>query len=305
MSRLSMMTPTKRRKLIAAISAFWNLIMIYIELGMEVIELSELLIRNPRIARQPVDSYILRQFERQRVFDKCTKLSDTESHRKIRMNRILFKKLCDLLVAEGGLKKTRNTDVDEMVLTFLLAISHDNKIRSLAVDLRRSIETIYRSFHRVLRAILRLNNLLMKKPKPITADSTDKRWKYFKNYLGALDGTHIDVRPLKEEQTKYRDRSDHLTINCLGVCTPNLEFIYCLAGWEGSAHDTRVLRDVLNRPNGLVVPEGCYYLCDSGYGNSPGFLTPIWGPRYHIDVWGGGAAATNCQRVLQLETCSG
>ncbi|CAI0548502.1 unnamed protein product, partial [Linum tenue] len=59
-------------------------------------------------------------------------------------------------------------------------------------------------------------------------------------------------------------------MNCLGVCTPDLEFIYCLAGWEGSAHDSRVLNDALNRPNGLVVPEGCYYLCDSGYANSPG-----------------------------------
>ncbi|CAL1353110.1 unnamed protein product [Linum trigynum] len=53
-------------------------------------------------------------------------------------------------------------------------------------------------------------------------------------------------------------------MNVLGVCTPNLEFIYCLASWEGSAHDSRVLRDALTRPNGRVVPEGNYYLCYSG-----------------------------------------
>ncbi|CAL1405628.1 unnamed protein product [Linum trigynum] len=119
--------------------------------------------------------------------------------------------------------------------------------------------------------------MLMKKPEPIPADLTNNRWKYFKSCLGALDGTHIDANPLKEEQTKYRDRSGDLTINCLEVCTLNLEFIYYLAGWEGSAHDARVLRDALNRPNGLFVPQGCYYLCDHGYGNIPGFLTPIRG----------------------------
>ncbi|CAI0560534.1 unnamed protein product [Linum tenue] len=215
-----------------------------------------MLIRNPIIGRQPLDSYMMRQYDRQMVIDKCTKFSDAESHRKIRMKRSLFKKLCDLLVSDGGLKRTRNAEVDEMVLIFLLAISHNNKMLSLAVDFRRSSETIYRLFHRVLRAILRLNNQLMKKLEPIRADSTDNRWKYFKNCLGDLDGTHINVRPLKEERTKYRDRSGHLSINCLGVCTPKLEFIYCLAGWEGSAHDARVLRDALNRPNGLVVPEG-------------------------------------------------
>ncbi|CAN1158144.1 hypothetical protein LINPERHAP2_LOCUS21969 [Linum perenne] len=32
--------------------------------------------------------------------------------------------------------------------------------------------------------------------------------------------------------------------------------MYCLAGWEGSAHDARVLRDALARPNGLKVPKG-------------------------------------------------
>jgi len=35
-----------------------------------------------------------------------------------------------------------------------------------------------------------------------------------------------------------------------------LKFICVLAGWEGSAHDSRVLGDALSRPNGLKIPEG-------------------------------------------------
>ncbi|CAN1126641.1 hypothetical protein LINPERPRIM_LOCUS5851 [Linum perenne] len=57
-------------------------------------------------------------------------------------------------------------------------------------------------------------------------------------------------------QTRYRDRKGNTSINILGVCTPKLEFIYCLSGWERSARDGRVLRDALARPNGLKVLEG-------------------------------------------------
>ena len=42
----------------------------------------------------------------------------------------------------------------------------------------------------------------------------------------------------------------------LGVCSQDLQFIYVLPGWEGSATDGRVLRDAMTRRNGLVVPRG-------------------------------------------------
>ena len=35
-----------------------------------------------------------------------------------------------------------------------------------------------------------------------------------------------------------------------------MQFIYVLAGWEGSAADGRVLRSTLNRNNGLKVARG-------------------------------------------------
>jgi hypothetical protein len=36
----------------------------------------------------------------------------------------------------------------------------------------------------------------------------------------------------------------------------DLRFTYVLAGWEGTAHDALVLRDALERENGLRVPQG-------------------------------------------------
>ncbi|KMT02131.1 hypothetical protein BVRB_9g207140 [Beta vulgaris subsp. vulgaris] len=64
-----------------------------------------------------------------------------------------------------------------------------------------------------------------------------------------------------------------------------MQFIYVLAGWEGSAADGRILRDALSRPNGLKVPRGCYYLVDAGYKNCEGFLAPYRGQRYHLQEW--------------------
>jgi hypothetical protein len=42
----------------------------------------------------------------------------------------------------------------------------------------------------------------------------------------------------------------------LAGITFDLKFTYVLAGWEGSAHDSRVLNDALTRPEGFKIPEG-------------------------------------------------
>ena len=50
----------------------------------------------------------------------------------------------------------------------------------------------------------------------------------------------------------------------LAAISFDLKFSYVLAGWEGSAHDSRVLEDALTRPRGLQVPCGtCLNLCES------------------------------------------
>ncbi|CAN1147398.1 Protein ALP1-like [Linum perenne] len=204
----------------------------------------------------------------------------------IRMNCRCFQKLCHLLVTDGGLRGSWNIDIDEMVAIFLYTIAHNEKNRILQVVFRRSGETISRVIHSVLFDVLKLHKILYRKTKPITENSTEPRWKYFKNCLGALDGTIITVRVPRESQQRYRTRKGTLGINVLGVCNSNLEFIYTLAGWEGSAHDGRVLRDAFLRPNGLKVPRGYYYLCDAGYSNYEGFLAPYRGQRYHLKEWG-------------------
>ena len=48
-------------------------------------------------------------------------------------------------------------------------------------------------------------------------------------------------------------------MNVLGVCNRDMNFVYVLSGWEGSATDSRVLRDAITRHNGLKNPVGMLY----------------------------------------------
>jgi hypothetical protein len=55
---------------------------------------------------------------------------------------------------------------------------------------------------------------------------------------------------------RYRSRKGDIVTNVLGFCAPDMQFIYVLPGWEGSAQDARVLRDAISKPDGLRVPQG-------------------------------------------------
>ncbi|MFQ6643343.1 hypothetical protein Gotur_017485 [Gossypium turneri] len=42
----------------------------------------------------------------------------------------------------------------------------------------------------------------------------------------------------------------------LGVCTPDMHFVYILPGWEGSVADGSVIRYAINRRHGLKISHG-------------------------------------------------
>ena len=104
---------------------------------------------------------------------------------------------------------------------------------------------------------------------------------YFDDCIGALDGIHVAAYVSKLEQPRYRNRKGTLSQNVLAVCDFNMQFVHVLAGWEGSAHDARVLSDAQLR-HGFTTPKGKYWLGDAGYGNSEFIMSPYRGVRYHL-----------------------
>jgi len=60
----------------------------------------------------------------------------------------------------------------------------------------------------------------------------------------------------KDIEHAFRGRKSFATQNVMAAVDFDLRFTYVLVGWEGTAHDALVLRDALERENGLRVPQG-------------------------------------------------
>ncbi|XP_021808760.1 uncharacterized protein LOC110752418 isoform X2 [Prunus avium] len=134
------------------------------------------------------------------------------------------------------------------------------------------------NFHKILKALNSIASDLMAKPGPAVPakirEST-RFYPYFKDCIGAIDGTHIPAMVRGRDVSSYRNRHGKISQNVLAACNFDLEFMYVLSGWEGSAHDSKLLNDALSRRNGLKVAQAPfrgvrYHLQDfAGHGNDP------------------------------------
>jgi hypothetical protein len=120
-----------------------------------------------------------RELRSERLF-QLIRESDIACISELRMDRRTFHILCDMLRDVGGIEDTRNMPLEESVASFLYILSHHLKNRTIGKFFYRSGETVSRHFNLCLLAVLRLHQLLLKKPEPIPEDTTDDRWKYFK-----------------------------------------------------------------------------------------------------------------------------
>ncbi|KAH6786760.1 hypothetical protein C2S52_006312 [Perilla frutescens var. hirtella] len=122
-----------------------------------------------------------------------------------------------MLETTGQLRATRNLTVDEQVAMFIYILAHHQKNRTMKTNFLRSGETISRYFNKVLNAVLRIQDHLLKAPSPVCENSTDEKWKWFKNCIGALDGTYIKVKVSEIDKPRYRNRKGDTAINVLGM----------------------------------------------------------------------------------------
>ena len=104
---------------------------------------------------------------------------------------------------------------------------------------------------------------------------------YFEDCIGALDGTHVAAYIPLSLQPRYRNRKQFISQNILACCDFDMRFTFLLAGWEGSAHDQRVLQDARYN-HGLELPPSKFYLGDAGYSSSLLVMVPYRGVRYHL-----------------------
>ncbi|KAI3693208.1 hypothetical protein L6452_33039 [Arctium lappa] len=122
-------------------------------------------------------------------------------------------------------------------------------------------------------------------PNPDVPGNNRRLRRIFKGAIGALDGTLIHVVVPIQKQHLYRGRGKgECYQNVLAICDFNMVFTFVVAGWEGVAHDSRVLSEALT--DGAIgfpfPPPDKYYLCDVAYTNTRGFMAPYRNVRYWL-----------------------
>ncbi|WVZ70927.1 hypothetical protein U9M48_019556, partial [Paspalum notatum var. saurae] len=234
-----------------------------------------------------------RDEERQANLDIIYNCNDVECVNMLRMRSTPFFHLCDLLRSRSLLKDSIHCSVEEQVAMFLHVVGHNQRFRVIHQNWRRPVETLRNDMIKPLSS-----------ETPLKIRNSHRWYPYFKDCVGAIDGTHIYARVPSKMQAAFRGRKHYTTQNVLAAVDFDLKFTYMLARWEGSAYDALILADALERADGLTVPEGKFYLVDAGYACRPGFLPPYRGTRYHLKEYGGRNYPTNARELFNLRHSS-
>ncbi|RVW93204.1 putative nuclease HARBI1 [Vitis vinifera] len=192
-------------------------------------------------------------YERHALMERLTLMDNEDCYNQLRMGKDAFARLVTILRGTGRLRNNAHSNVEEQVAKFLHIV----------------------------------DDVFLKQPDglkcPQEIKDNTKFWPYFKDCIGAIDGSHFRVKVSNDVVQRYRGRKYYPTQNVLAACSFDLKFTYVLPGWEGSASDSRILDNALVRDfDKLIVPQGKYYLADAGFQLKTGFLTPYRSTRYHL-----------------------
>ncbi|XP_028084221.1 uncharacterized protein LOC114285380 [Camellia sinensis] len=122
----------------------------------------------------------------------------------------VFINLCEALKVYGKLEHSRYLTVQKQVCIFLLTIGYNEGNRVVQERFQHSGQTISKYFNRVLKAVCRLGKQVT---RPLDFDEVPAEirhnprfYHFFKDCVGAIDGTHISARVPASEQIPYRDK---------------------------------------------------------------------------------------------------
>ncbi|GAV79401.1 LOW QUALITY PROTEIN: DDE_4 domain-containing protein, partial [Cephalotus follicularis] len=220
--------------------------------------------------------------------------SDRQCIELMRISREAYVRLCMHFRHKLWLHDSRHVSVEEKMTMFLTIIRHNECYVVIKRRFQYSSQTIHKYFHEVLAAMMTFAREIvtprtMEEPPP---PDTARHYGMFRILVGALDGTLVYAIIPASEQTVYRGRGKGKCYqNVLGICF-NMIFIFVYTGWEGIAHDSRVLTEVMPESSNNFPFPPKYYLCDAAYTNTRGFMTPNRNVMYWLGDFRRGCAMT-------------
>jgi hypothetical protein len=172
----------------------------------------------------------------------------------------------------------------EKLIIFLVIVIQGFAFRVVEEVFQHSTATVSAVFHEVLKCMLLLHQAIViplqdgdETPQEIEDDL--KRWPYFADCIGAIDGCHIPICIPPHEHGRWKNRKTQITQNVFALCDFDMNFRYILGEWEGSVHDGRVAASAKTR--GLATPLGKYFVTDTAYKLDKIIMTPYPRMRYH------------------------
>ncbi|KAL8513905.1 hypothetical protein ACS0TY_013141 [Phlomoides rotata] len=179
--------------------------------------------------------------------------ADTQFYNALRLTKPCFRALVDEFKTHGLLFNSQqaHVSIEEKVAIFLRTVGHQHKHHVLGDRFQHSLSTINHAIHDVLRALLTLSPLYITQPDfvntPQRVVNSHDFYPYFKDVIGAMDGSLIPAWVLENQQVRFRSRKGTVSQNVLAICDFNLLFTYVYAGWEESASDAAVLSDAIQK----------------------------------------------------------
>ena len=215
--------------------------------------------------------------------------------RQLRMDRETFQALVGILGPWLTRQNTRLRDCisPEKVLALgIYRLAHGNSYVSIGPVFNVGKSTVIEAVQDVVGALYELKDEYIHFPETVaeTAASiqTFRDLSRLPNIVGAIDGTHIRINAPRESAVDYFSRYQQYDFGIQAVADGNLLFLDFSAGFPGSMHDARMLRnstlyqraeqgDILTGPvvdvNGHEI--GPYLLGDSAYPISPWLQKPF------------------------------
>jgi hypothetical protein len=171
-------------------------------------------------------------------------------YKMFRMTPEVFWELHNLLVANYDLKSTSNVSSVESLAMFLWIVGGPQSFSQAENRFVRSLWTVHTKFKEVLKCLRKLakDNITPRDPTFSTEHAKvreNRFWPHFKDTIGALDGSHVEVSVPTEDVVNHTCRHGYTSQNILAVCDFDMRFTFVVTGWPGSAHDTRILNHAL------------------------------------------------------------
>lgn len=102
-------------------------------------------------------------------------------------------------------------------------------------------DTVFRTVHSVMTGLYQLREEYIHWPEHPERIAT----KFYDvarmpSVCGCVDGTHVELKPPKEDEDSYINRHQRKSINVMAVCGPDLKVYYVNAQAPGRWHDAKV-----------------------------------------------------------------